>query len=595
MHYQDFLLDFVAAREGGVLARVIGSPAGDGASVRFEVPAIERELAVLVEAAEERVRAERSGDRKEAVERLSAQALRALGVELFDRLIAGEIKSLYDESVGRLAGSGDGLRITLHLHLQDRDLAALHGLPWELLTRLDRDQPLGLDRRFSIVRYVPQPRNARPPLPDRLRILVASAEPKGCEPLNLDQEILGIQRAFEGDQKVEIVPLAHVTLDGLRRALVEEEFHALHFLGHGAYDPESGEGALYLEDGQGKAAIVRGRHLAEQLLDRSSLRLAFLNACRTARASAPRAFGGVATALVRAGLPAVIAMQFPITDGAAITFSETLYRRLAAGDGIDAAVTEGRLAIVGRQPKSLEWGTPVLFLHAVDGRLFDSDVRQRGQAAPIEAQAPFPAPPQKRVRATVWAAGLAAALGLGLAVRQIPLRTEEIPAGGQDLTPHERPNDSSPNPRSETGRGTESALAGLVPAPGGSAGKITRKPSDSASSATRTDPPKPQIQEPTPPQPQPAATGPSFYTLAAGESTYVAEVAASVSADFMTEDGVGFVRLVIEPDRGERVVRPLFGPTRIEFDSGGGKARVSILSIDPAAQRLRLQVQPAPG
>ncbi len=595
MHYQDFLLDFVAAREGGVLARVIGSPAGDGASVRFEMPAIERELAVVVEAAEARVRTERSGGRKEAVERLSAQALRALGIELFDRLIAGPVKSLYDESVGRLAGSGDGLRITLHLHLQDRELAALHGLPWELLTRLDRDQPLGLDRRFSIVRYVPQPRSARPPLPDRLRILVASSEPKGCEPLKLDQEIKGIQGAFEGDQKVEIVPLAHVTLDGLRRALVEEEFHVLHFLGHGDYDPESGEGALYLEDGQGKAAIVRGRHLAEQLLDRSSLRLAFLNACRTARASAPRAFGGVATALVRAGLPAVIAMQFPITDGAAITFSETLYRRLAAGDGIDAAVTEGRLAIVGRQPKSLEWGTPVLFLHARDGRLFDSDVRQRVQATPREAEAPFPNPPQKRGRATVWAAGLAAALGLGLAARQMPLRTEEIPASGQRVTPHERPNDISLKTNSETGRGSEPAPVGVAPALVVSAVKITRKPFDSAVSVPKTEPPKPQIPDPAPPKTQPSVSKPNIYTLAGGDSTYISEVAASVSADFLTEDGVGFVRLVIEPDHGERVERPLFGPTRVEFDSGGSKARVSILSIDSVAQRLRIQAQPAPG
>ena len=61
--------------------------------------------------------------------------------------------------------------------------------------------------------------------------------------------------------------------------------------------------------------------------------------------------------------------QFPITDDAALVFSEAVYRRLAAGDSMDAAVAEGRLALLRRMPDSLEWGTPVLFLRAADSRL----------------------------------------------------------------------------------------------------------------------------------------------------------------------------------------------------------------------------------
>ena len=45
------------------------------------------------------------------------------------------------------------------------------------------------------------------------------------------------------------------------------------------------------------------------------------------------------------GMPAVVAMRGPVPDIAAVAFSRTFYQRLAAGDPIEAAVTEGRLAI----------------------------------------------------------------------------------------------------------------------------------------------------------------------------------------------------------------------------------------------------------
>ena len=87
------------------------------------------------------------------------------------------------------------------------------------------------------------------------------------------------------------------------------------------------------------------------------------------RISGVEPFSGVATALVRAGVPAVLAMQFPISDQAAIAFSREFYRRLASGDALETAVTEGRLLISRRDPESLEWATPVLYLRAEGLRL----------------------------------------------------------------------------------------------------------------------------------------------------------------------------------------------------------------------------------
>jgi hypothetical protein len=66
----------------------------------------------------------------------------------------------------------------------------------------------------------------------------------------------------------------------------------------------------------------------------------------------------------------VIAMQFEIADDVASTFAHEFYGALADGLPIDAAVTEARKAIFagGRE---IEWATPVLYLRAPDGRIFD--------------------------------------------------------------------------------------------------------------------------------------------------------------------------------------------------------------------------------
>jgi CHAT domain-containing protein len=73
-------------------------------------------------------------------------------------------------------------------------------------------------------------------------------------------------------------------------------------------------------------------------------------------------FAGIAFALVAAGLPAVIAMQSKVRDDSAIRFTERLYRRLSAGDPIEAAVADARRALSIDHPTALEWASPVLFM-----------------------------------------------------------------------------------------------------------------------------------------------------------------------------------------------------------------------------------------
>jgi formylglycine-generating enzyme required for sulfatase activity len=77
-------------------------------------------------------------------------------------------------------------------------------------------------------------------------------------------------------------------------------------------------------------------------------------------------------------LPAVVAMQFEISDRAAIAFAADFYRVLAESGAVDEAVCEARQAVFCL-PNEIEWGTPVLFLHAPDGMLFELPVEKKPQ------------------------------------------------------------------------------------------------------------------------------------------------------------------------------------------------------------------------
>ncbi len=124
-----------------------------------------------------------------------------------------------------------------------------------------------------------------------------------------------------------------------------------------------------LEDDLGRGRRASGQYLAPVLTNHDSLRLVVLNSCEGARSARTDPFAGVASSLVQQGIPAVIAMQFEITDQASITFAQEFYAAIAAGYPVDEALSAARSAIF-TDVNALEWGTPVLYLRAPDGIIF---------------------------------------------------------------------------------------------------------------------------------------------------------------------------------------------------------------------------------
>ena len=60
-----------------------------------------------------------------------------------------------------------------------------------------------------------------------------------------------------------------------------------------------------------------------------------------------------------------------VTDDAAIEFSRDFYEAIASGIAVDEALAEARKGVALAIPGTLEWGTPVLYMRAPDGVLFD--------------------------------------------------------------------------------------------------------------------------------------------------------------------------------------------------------------------------------
>ncbi|MES9943219.1 MAG: CHAT domain-containing protein [Candidatus Thiodiazotropha sp. 6PLUC2] len=322
-----------------------------------------------------------------------AAAARQIGEALYAALISSDAGRSLEESMrGIDPQRGDGLRFVINT----TDAPALARLPWEFLYSPKQDDFLFSDRLKPVVRWLdvdePSPTlTVEPPL----RMLMVIAAPADRPELAIGEELAHLDRALEELSATGVLTtlrLEHITLETLDNALLKHRPHVLHFIGHGDFVDD--EGVLVLESDRhpGTAETIAGRQLAVLLRNyRDCLRLVFLNSCMGATASNRDPFGGVAQSLIRRGIPAVIAMQFPIPDEAAIALSRHFYRYLAAGQPVDAALSSARAFLYARG-YPVEWGAPALHMRTPDGRLFD--------LAPSQVVAPpSPPPPEPTVSA----------------------------------------------------------------------------------------------------------------------------------------------------------------------------------------------------
>ncbi len=425
--YVNFDLLIEKEADGSYTALVTGSPVGAASSVRFQLPfnstALENLLLKLDPG--------RSGTRR-AGANVQQQAAMDFGGPLYDAIFRDDVLLAWSRSKDLAREEGGGLRLRLRL----TKAAEIAGLPWELLYDRPNNTFLAQSERTPLVRYLDVPSVPRAIKVDGpLRVLAIIASPADLERLDVEAEWTRLN-----DAMADRIKAGSVVLDRLPKPLVAElgpwlrrhQTHVIHFVGHGDFDERLREGVVYFENELGARAAVTSSVLGPFVRDHDPLRMVVLNACRAARTDALDPFGGIAQGLVQQDATAVVAMQFPISDRAAVAFTGDFYGSLVDGLPVDQAITSARKALLGVHQD--EWATPVLFLRAPDGAIFE-DVHVGPNPGPghwLTARAALAA-----AAAVVVVAGVAAVVALrsdGGGGAQEGSTTEPTPGSGGRAT-----------------------------------------------------------------------------------------------------------------------------------------------------------------
>jgi hypothetical protein len=358
---------------------------------------------------------------EEALTRLALLAtrdgeLRTFGSDFFERLFEpAQVRPLYASALERFGKRGEvGVRLQLTPVLEDGAENALPALPWEYLYDGKALTPYYLaleDQLLSLVRCAHKGSGALQTvlkLPVHILSVLANPQVGGrdsaidvdAERALLEQAVVGagLKLATGTDYRAAQAAGADVLLthldrvpdadgkthkasrEALERFLRDPAMprpHILHFGCHGSYeDVAPFEGQLLLEHdpppnkARGKQDPLSARALGQLAVGLSpGLRMVVFNACATAATQKVAALQSVAEAVVRAGVPAAVAMQFDVPQDVAVRFTRDFYGAffkslLKGGATIDGALAQARRAIAcaGWEDEPY-WGIPVLYLN----------------------------------------------------------------------------------------------------------------------------------------------------------------------------------------------------------------------------------------
>ncbi|MBE9164708.1 CHAT domain-containing protein [Microcoleus sp. S36b_A3] len=308
-------------------------------------------------------------------EKHSAPSLVTLGQQLYSGLFQGNLRDSWTCAQGIAQHRRDVLE--LRLGLKGRDLPRL---PWEVLHAGDRPLATGTDLVFS--RYQPGTSLFKQtrilPSGGPLKILMAIASPSDRDNLQLSREVLQLQQELQNrsanplkngfhSPEIQLTILEQPDREQLTQALEQGHYQVLHYAGHS--NPGSRGGELYLVSSRtGLTETLSGDDLAGLLVN-NGIQMAVFNSCRGA-------YGGpsgitddspernLTEALVKRGIPAVLAMAESIPDEVALTLTRLFYRNLNQGYPVDLSLSRARAGLISTYGShQLYWALPILYQH----------------------------------------------------------------------------------------------------------------------------------------------------------------------------------------------------------------------------------------
>jgi len=283
------------------------------------------------------------------------------GKMLYSMVFSGQLGDYFNKSIKEAQENGGGLRISLRF---GEDVPEISALPWEYLH--DDEDFLVRRRNILISRLLAGVKKKKlEPLDSVLRMLVIISGPDDprISPLNTEKEqeiILEAVDKLQRDQKIKVDFTEDATFENVEGYLNEQDYHIIHFTGHGI--SIDGKGHLVFETEDQKARLIDNKTLSDLFSERG-IRLVVLSSCESAKGSNKEAFGDLASMLSKKGIPAVVAMQYSVLDDVATKFAYNFYRAIASGKPVDIALKEARLVMKNlKNGNGFDFATPVLYL-----------------------------------------------------------------------------------------------------------------------------------------------------------------------------------------------------------------------------------------
>lgn len=322
-----------------------------------------------------------------------ARAAHTEAAEEVARIIAS-IRSLTAELSS--APRGEKRLVHLRLVLSASELALL---PFELVTAPSGFPGQGLPLSLQTVAPIALTREVRRVSastirwPESPRILVVAAAPRGAvrggaesrpiDPVPLRAHLLAIRRALspwlvsskpeELARHVTVLPEA--TLAEVREACAATAFTHVHVLAHGYGAEEEGELryglAFHADDDRDRVDVVSGSRLAAALRCHPTMAsgtelvtpaVVTVASCDSGNVGSVVAQGAsVAHELHEAGIPLVLASQFPLSVRGSAIMAELTYRRLLRGDDPRMLVHDLRQELHVACPDTHDWASVVVY------------------------------------------------------------------------------------------------------------------------------------------------------------------------------------------------------------------------------------------
>lgn len=334
----------------------------------------------------------------------SPKRLEIIGKNLYNTIFGNEkIRRLLWQSLNSYGGNTP----MFVLHFRDAG-RYLQTYPWELLH--DGEKFLFDAQGASLVRWIDFGQKSQHiqaiQLDDTLNVLMVDPRPKMPEKYSelppLDRDVLQSHLTDVSSQliihNIESVSFLS-TLTTISNTLLPKKIHAIHIDAHGDFgwlcercdflnpsatthcrnkkcgrsisDDQHSQGYLAFQKSNGSLAWVDGDQLGKAIA-KNNINLVFLSACDSGLVAEGNVFNSVAGALIKQGVPAVVAMQLPVEVESTKTFVYSFYNALLNYKPLGSAVPFARTSLSEFDDT---WYRPVLYLRTdatnIEGRIFE--------------------------------------------------------------------------------------------------------------------------------------------------------------------------------------------------------------------------------